>query len=72
MGAYLALDRYWELSLFLFADQHRRRDGTDSGNAADDGVEKYRYDYVFYNDHPLSETERIFVSFLRRVMQEHE
>ena len=42
------------------------------GNAADDDVEKYRYDYVFYNDHPLAETERIFVSFLTRILKERE
>ena len=47
----------------------RRRTGS-YGNAADDEVEKYRYDYVFYNDHPLADTERIFVSFLSRIMKE--
>ena len=40
------------------------------GNAADDDVEKYRYDHVVYNDHPLSETERVFVAFLSRIMRE--
>ena len=40
------------------------------GNAADDDVEKYRYDYVFYNDRPLDRTEEIFVSFLERIFRE--
>ena len=42
------------------------------GNSADDDVEKYRYDYVFYNDHPLQDTEQIFLSFLSRIMRERE
>jgi hypothetical protein len=44
--------------------------GGSYGNSADDDVEKYRYDYVFYNDRPLSDTERVFVAFLSRVMRE--
>ena len=48
----------------------RRRTGS-YGNAADDEVEKYRYDYVFYNDHPLADTERIFASFLERIIREN-
>ena len=60
------------ITLLVRGGKRFRRHAESYGNAADDGVEKYRYDYVFYNDHPLSETERIFVSFLRRVMQEHE
>lgn len=40
------------------------------GNAADDDVEKYRYDYVFYNDRPLADTERRFVAFLNRIIKE--
>ena len=47
---------------------HHRRGGY--GNASDDDVERYRYDYVFYNDKPLERTERIFVSYLRRIMKE--
>ena len=39
------------------------------GNAADDDVEKYRYDYVFYNDHPLADTERVSISFLSRIIK---
>lgn len=39
------------------------------GNAADDDVEKYRYDYVFYNDHPLERTEAIFNTFLGKIVR---
>lgn len=46
-----------------------RRKKEKYGNAADDGVENYRYDFVFYNDRPLSETEGAFVAFLRRAME---
>lgn len=45
---------------------HRKKE--KYGNEADDGVENYRYDFVFYNDRPLSETEGAFVAFLRRAM----
>ena len=35
------------------------------GNASDDGVEEYPYNYIFYNDKPLGEeTERHFLSYL--------
>ena len=46
---------------------HRRRGGY--GNASDDGVEQYRYDYVFYNDKPLDKTEEVFVRFLERILR---
>ena len=42
------------------------------GNAADDDVEKYRYDHVFYNDKPLDKTEHAFVAFLKRIFRENE
>lgn len=48
----------------------RRRNAT-YGNAADDEVEKYRYDYVFYNDRSLAETEHAFVSFIERIRKDH-
>ena len=47
---------------------HRRRGGY--GNSSDDDVEKYRYDYVFYNDKPLERTERVFISYLGRILKE--
>ena len=34
------------------------------GNASDDGVENYPYDYVFVNDRPLDETRAAFLDFL--------
>lgn len=37
------------------------------GNAADDEVESYDYDYYFVNDRPLEETEALFVGFLNGV-----
>ena len=47
-----------------------RRRNAAYGNAADDEVEKYRYDYVFYNDRPLPETEGAFIAFLKRICEE--
>ncbi|MBQ7377203.1 MAG: hypothetical protein IJW71_02640 [Clostridia bacterium] len=41
----------------------RRRDGY--GNAADDGVENYAYDYYYVNEKPLYAAEKDFVRFLR-------
>lgn len=58
------------LTLLVRGGHRFHHRGGAYGNSADDDVEKYRYDYVFYNDHPLSETERVFVSFLSRVMRE--
>ncbi len=60
------------ITLLVRGGRRFRHRGGAYGNAADDDVEKYRYDYVFYNDHPLAETERIFVSFLSRILKEHE
>jgi hypothetical protein len=40
------------------------------GNASDDGVEDYPYDYVFVNDLPLDKTGEAFLSFLDGVIRE--
>lgn len=37
------------------------------GNAADDEVERYSYDYYFVNDQPLALTEELFVAFLKDI-----
>lgn len=37
------------------------------GNAADDGVENYEYDYYFYNDKTLEEAEVSFAEFIRSI-----
>lgn len=34
------------------------------GNASDDGVEDYPYDFTFVNDRPLEETKDAFLAFL--------
>ena len=39
------------------------------GNASDDQVESYRYDFYFVNDRPLDETEKHFVSFLEDILR---
>lgn len=57
------------LTLLVRGGQRFRRGCGRYGNAADDGVEQYRYDFVFYNDHPLDKTEERFVRFLERMMQ---
>ena len=38
------------------------------GNAADDGVENYYYDYYFDNDKSLEETEQTFTAFMKRIL----
>ena len=38
------------------------------GNAADDGVENYYYDYYFDNDKPLEEAELAFSELMRRIL----
>ena len=40
------------------------------GNASDDLVEEYDYDYVFDNDLPLAETEGAFLALLQRILAE--
>ena len=47
-----------------------RFDRTAYGNASDDGVENYPYDYVFVNDKPLAETEGAFLDFLEKMISE--
>ena len=37
------------------------------GNASDDGVENYPYDYYFLNDKTLEEAEIEFISFLKTI-----
>ena len=46
------------------------RKGVRYGNASDDGVENYPYDYVFVNDKPLAETEGAFLDFLEKMISE--
>ena len=38
------------------------------GNASDDDVEDYAYDFVYENDHPLEETEEDFLRFFREMV----
>ena len=42
------------------------------GNASDDGVEEYPYDYVYLNDRPLEETKAAFLAFLDGIVRERE
>ena len=37
------------------------------GNASDDGVENYPYDYYFLNDKSLEEAEKAFIEFLKTI-----
>lgn len=58
------------LTLLIRGGARFHRRNAIYGNTADDDVEKYRYDYVFYNDRPLDRTEDAFVAFLKRVFRE--
>ncbi|MBO5788553.1 MAG: hypothetical protein J6R42_01265 [Clostridia bacterium] len=50
-------------------EQFRHRRGAKAyGNSADDEVEKYNYDFYFTNDHPLNETEAIFIPFFESML----
>jgi len=42
------------------------------GNAADDGVENYYYDYYFDNDKGFSEAEAGFSELMRRILEEED
>lgn len=42
------------------------------GNAADDGVENYYYDYYFDNDKSYAEAEKSFPEFIRRILEEED
>lgn len=37
------------------------------GNASDDGVENYSYDYYFMNDSTLEDAEKNFIDFLKEI-----
>lgn len=50
-----------------------RRDGLENwGNASDDEVENYSYDYIYENNTSLSEAESSFTTFLEKIFQEVE
>ncbi len=49
-------------------DRMARRAGK-YGNASDDDVEMYAYDFVFVNDKPLDEVEPLFVDALREYVK---
>lgn len=57
------------LTLLIRGGRRFHRKSASYGNKADDEVENYRYDYVFYNDRPLPETEGAFVAFLNRIFR---
>lgn len=59
------------LTILVRGGQRFRRRSPTYGNASDDDVENYRYDYVFYNDRSLSETESAFVAFIEKIKREH-
>ena len=59
------------ITILVRGGQRFRRRNAVYGNTADDDVEKYRYDYVFYNDRPLAETENAFLSFIEKIRREH-
>jgi len=40
------------------------------GNASDDDVERYPYDYCYHNEKPFEEAETDFVAFLEKIMAE--
>lgn len=42
------------------------------GNAADDGVENYYYDYYFENDKTLDEAEKNFTKLINDVLEEND
>ena len=42
---------------------------TAYGNASDDGVENYAYDYYFVNDRPLPETELAFTALMKEILE---
>lgn len=58
------------ITLLIRGGKRFQRRNATYGNAADDEVENYRYDYVFYNDRPLDRTEEAFVSFLNNIFRE--
>ena len=39
------------------------------GNASDDLVEEYEYDFYFTNDNPIEETEKAFCDFLESIVK---
>lgn len=41
----------------------------DWGNASDDQVKEYRYDYVYHNVKPLEEAEKDFCEFLKNILE---
>ena len=44
--------------------------GNKYGNASDDCVEEYPYNYIFYNDRPLGEeTEKHFLAYLAKMVE---
>lgn len=50
----------------------RRHGGqTAYGNASDDGVEAFSYDYVYQNDRPLEEAREDFLAFFARMLDEN-
>ncbi len=57
-------------TLLVRGGQRFSHKGGAYGNASDDGVENYPYQYIFYNDKPLGiETEKHFLSYLAVIVR---
>lgn len=54
------------IALLVTRHQHRK---TCWGNASDDNVADYNYDYEYSNDKKLTEAKRDFVTFLKAVFE---
>ena len=75
---YVHIREPWEIEKFVKATggvaktllvRGGARTRTDAyGNAADDSVEQYTYDYYFLNDKPLEEAEKAFCEMLSEIL----
>ena len=64
------IDRTGGRAVALLVRAGSRPLGGALGNASDDEVENYSYDYYFVNDKTLAETEESFVALLKKISEE--
>lgn len=64
------IDRTGGQAVALLVRAGSRALGGALGNASDDEVENYNYDYYFVNDKSLDETEESFAALLKKISEE--
>lgn len=67
-GEEIAKLKAWIPTVCITLLVEREQENSNWGNASDDNVRDYSYDYIYYNKKPLEEAEEDFCGFLQSIL----